>query len=229
MQVYHGSYTAIDVVDLGKCQANKDFGRGFYVTKFRHHAVNWAKIIGKKHHAADMVTEFEFYERAFDEERFKSLRFNMYNEAWLDFVVMNRDTSTMVQRHNYDIVEGPVADDKITNRINDYLANEITKEEFLQELIWHEDTHQICFCTPKSLQMLVRSDRRRWVSKFAHINEPLIEQLMLDFDCDAEKAADLFFSSATFTQLAHTASKLYERPWQEIYRMLKAEITQRGQ
>jgi hypothetical protein len=37
MQVYHGSYTKIVEIDLSKAQANKDFGRGFYVTKFKHH------------------------------------------------------------------------------------------------------------------------------------------------------------------------------------------------
>jgi hypothetical protein len=32
MQVFHGSYTDIDVIDLSKCVPNKDFGQGFYVT-----------------------------------------------------------------------------------------------------------------------------------------------------------------------------------------------------
>jgi len=47
MQVFHGSYTEIESVDLSKCQANKDFGRGFYVTKFRKQAEEWAEIIGR--------------------------------------------------------------------------------------------------------------------------------------------------------------------------------------
>ena len=38
MRVYHGSYTKIDKIDLSRCVPNKDFGQGFYVTKFRHHA-----------------------------------------------------------------------------------------------------------------------------------------------------------------------------------------------
>ena len=32
MLLYHGSYTPVEVVDLAKCAAGKDFGRGFYVT-----------------------------------------------------------------------------------------------------------------------------------------------------------------------------------------------------
>ena len=35
MEVYHGSYGKIDKIDLPKGQLNRDFGQGFYVTKFR--------------------------------------------------------------------------------------------------------------------------------------------------------------------------------------------------
>jgi len=34
MIVYHGSYTVIEEIDLSKSIPNKDFGKGFYVTKF---------------------------------------------------------------------------------------------------------------------------------------------------------------------------------------------------
>ena len=37
MRVYHGSYIKVDKIDLLKSKPNKDFGKGFYVTKFRHH------------------------------------------------------------------------------------------------------------------------------------------------------------------------------------------------
>ena len=42
MKVYHGSYTAISVIDLSKCEKHKDFGQGFYVTQNRKHAKEWA-------------------------------------------------------------------------------------------------------------------------------------------------------------------------------------------
>ncbi|GHS93631.1 hypothetical protein AGMMS50239_25750 [Bacteroidia bacterium] len=57
------------------------------------------------------------------------------------------------------------------------------------------------------------------------ISEPIVEHLILDLQIDEEKAADLFYSSATFTQLADTKTKLYEKTWQEIYQMLKKELT----
>ncbi len=39
--------------------------------------------------------------------------FDDYNEQWLDFVVLNRDDTRPSPAHDYDIVEGPVADDKV--------------------------------------------------------------------------------------------------------------------
>jgi hypothetical protein len=48
MQVYHGSYTEIFDIDLSKSQLNKDFGKGFYVTKFRNHAENWAVNLARR-------------------------------------------------------------------------------------------------------------------------------------------------------------------------------------
>jgi hypothetical protein len=223
MQVFHGSYTAINVIDLGQSQANKDFGRGFYVTKYRQHAENWAKIIGRKHHTEGFVTEFIFNERIYVDKRFKVLRFDDYNEHWLDFVVLNRDDTTTEQQHDFDVVEGPIADDKITRNIDDYLAGLISKTDFLTMLKYHEETHQICFCTVKSLQFLKHTDKKQ-VSIFAHIAEPLVEQLMLDRQMDEMKAVDIFYSSATFGQLANPDARLYEKPWQEIYQMLKQEL-----
>jgi len=75
MHVYHGSYTKIEEVDLSKSFPNKDFGRGFYVTKLRKHAESWAKVIGRKHKTEGMVTEFLFYD-AFANELCKVKRFD---------------------------------------------------------------------------------------------------------------------------------------------------------
>jgi hypothetical protein len=43
-------------------------------------------------------------------------------------------------------------------------------------------------------------------------------------EIDETKAADMFYSSATFGQLADPDAKLYEKDWQEIYQMLKQEL-----
>jgi hypothetical protein len=65
MIVYHGSYIKIDNIDLSKCRPHRDFGRGFYVTKFLHHAESLAGIIGRRHKTQGIVSKFEYSETAF--------------------------------------------------------------------------------------------------------------------------------------------------------------------
>jgi len=222
MKVYHGSYIKIDKIDLSKSKPNKDFGKGFYVTKFRHHAEEWAKIIGEKNGTEGFVSEFEFSENDFTKSICKIKRFDAYDEDWLDFVVANRDKNNETA-HDYDIVIGPVADDKVQNTLRLYLKGKISKEKFLKMLTYHEETHQICFCTLNSLQTIDRVDDTP-TYEVVMISEPIIEKLIVDFNFDEEKATNLFLGSDTYTKLSDTETKLYERNWTEIYEFLLSEL-----
>jgi len=225
MRVYHGSYTLIDEIDLEKCEIGKDFGKGFYVTKIKEQAQFWAERKGLDNETQGIVTEFEFNENAFKHFNLKTLRFTGYDDSWLDFVTMNRDTSLPQPTHDYDIVEGPVADDRIATRIKKYLKGGISKEQFLEELKFVKETHQICFCTVRSLQMLDYTEKKKGIeNEIAEIGEPLIEQFILDFNVDEGTATDKFYTSNTFTQLADESTRFYLKPWQEIYELLKIEI-----
>ena len=221
MNVYHGSYTVIEEIDLSISIPNKDFGKGFYVTKFRRHAEGWAKVIGRKYKTEGFVTEFIFSDTEFTQRLCKVKRFDAYNEEWLDFVVENRNP--FGKMHDYDIVEGPVANDKVQNRIDQYLSGSISKADFLEELKWHEDTHQICFCTLKSLLTLQRTDRKQ-VSLLSRIGEPIVEKLVADFGFDEQTATDKFFTSKVFANLADKKNQLEEKDWTEIYRLLLNEL-----
>ena len=224
MQVFHGSYTEIESVDLSKCQSNKDFGKGFYVTKFRKQAEEWAEIIGKIYKTNGVVTEYTFYERAFTEESLKTLRFCEYNDDWFDFIILNRNLENPEQKHDYDIIEGPVADDKVQRRINRYLEGEISREEFFEQLTkYPAPSHQICFCTVNSLRMLKKTNYKPTI-KIEDISELIVEKLVMSFDFDEQTATDKFFSSDTFAKLSDTETKLYEKKWTEIYELLLREF-----
>jgi hypothetical protein len=222
MKLYHGSYLKIDAIDLKKSKPYKDFGRAFYLTKFYDQAKTWADRLSREHETESVVTEFEFNEYAYEDESLKVLVFENYNEQWLDFIVCNR--SNITNAHKYDIVEGPIADNKVQNRIVDYVNGEIAKADFLEELKWHEETHQIAFCTVASLQFLQQADSSKIVSKFLHIGEPIVENLITDFGFDEKIATEKFFSSDIFAKLSDTTTKLYERNWAEIYELLKHEL-----
>jgi hypothetical protein len=224
VEVFHGSYTEIESIDLNKCQANKDFGRGFYVTKFRKQAEEWAEIIGKVNKTVGFVTEFTFYERAFTEESLKVLHFSEYDDEWFDFVILNRNLESTEQKHDYDIIEGPVADDKVQRRINRYLEGEISRKDFFEQLTkYPEPSHQICFCTVNSLRMLKKKNYKS-IIEIEDIGESIVEKLVTDFDFNEETATDKFFSSNTFSEVADASNKLYEKDWTEIYHLLLSEL-----
>jgi hypothetical protein len=223
MKVYHGSYKKIEYIDLTLCRPRRDFGRGFYVTKFLHHAKNWSINVGRKHGTEGIVTEFDYGEYDFTRHICKIKHFENYDEAWLDFVAMNRNIKNPEPTHDYDIVEGPVADDKVQNRIDEYLNGKISKTDFLNELKYHEPTHQICFCTFNSLQTInpITCDQRLDVTS---ISEPLLETLMLEKNLNEVEATDLFYTSKTFTKLADESTSFYRKSLQEIYDLLKHEL-----
>lgn len=222
MKVYHGSYLKIDTIDLNLCALRKNFGRGFYVTKFLEQAEIWANRKGRNHHTKGVVTEFNFFESVFIDYNFKTLRFDIYNSAWLDFIALNRNFNLPVPAHDYDIVEGPVADDKVATRIDACMRGEISREEFLNDLSHEKETHQICFCTLKSLSMLEQINFEG-ITLIERASEKIVEQLVLEKNISEIKASDYLFNSKTYIQLTDISTGLYKKTWQEIYEILKKE------
>jgi len=223
MKVYHGSDVKIETVDLSKCRIGTDFGHGFYVTKILKQAENIAARVASWHDTLPIITEFEFNEYAFEDKDFKVLRFESYTDEWLDFVVKNRASIASKSMHDYDIVEGPVANDDVAARIYDYLNGDVAKEAFIEELRFKKSMHQICFCTTASLQMLSLTVSKN-DSKILQMDDFLVEQLMLDNQIDETQAADLFYNSETFAQLADESTVLHKKSKQEIYEILKKEL-----
>ena len=227
VKVYHGSYVEVSVIDLNKCEIGRDFGQAFYVTKIREQAELWANRKGRVNNSNGIVTEYTFYESAFEHCNLKVLRFDGYNEAWLDFVVANRHPDAV--SHEYDIVEGPVANDDIAQRIFAYLAGEITREDFLDELKFkHQSSHQIAFCSLVSLQML------QWVNKKSDlsmlgIDDAVIQFLVQNHSLSEQKAVDMYYSSNTYKQLTDETTGLVNKPWEDIYNLLKEEISRMRQ
>ena len=56
--------------------------------------------------------------------------------------------------HDYDIVEGPMADDTIYNYVEDYLDGVLSKDDFMQLAKFKKPTHQMSFHTIKALTCL---------------------------------------------------------------------------
>lgn len=130
-------------VEIPKIMINgyyKDFGYGFYCTNLKKQAIRWAMT--KK---GDSVINTYSYQR---NENLQIKTFEEMTEEWLQFVV---DCRRGIE-HNYDIVEGPMADDQIWNYVEDYVSGEISKEAFWALVKFRYPTHQIVFCTETALK-----------------------------------------------------------------------------
>jgi hypothetical protein len=122
-------------------------------------------------------------------------------------------------------VEVPVADDRISRQIDNYIEGKISRDKFLSMLRHETPTHQICFCTADSLLMLEYQDKSIDISyEISEISEPLVESLIVDNQIDEIQATDLFYNSKTFEKLADERTFLYKKQWQEIYEMLRQEL-----
>lgn len=78
------------------------------------------------------------------------LIFKEMSDEWLDFVVSSRQGI----RHDYDIVEVPMADDTIWNYVDDFARGLISRTAFWELVKFKYPTHQIVFCTEAALKCL---------------------------------------------------------------------------
>lgn len=71
-------------------------------------------------------------------------------EEWLDFIVDCR----LGHAHDYDIVEGPMANDTIFNYVQNFADGKISRDAFWALAKFKKPTHQISFHTARALQTL---------------------------------------------------------------------------
>ena len=138
MIVYHTSKVEVMKPDTRHSRPNLDFGRGFYVTKLKKQALNYADKFILRNQRAVLNT----YELSDNWTQYNVKRFEMYNEEWLDFIIANRKGLPVEQ---FDVVEGGVANDKIFRTLELYFNGDITKADALKQLRFEKINHQICF------------------------------------------------------------------------------------
>ena len=223
MKVYHGSDTRIENIDLQKSRDYLDFGKGFYVTLIRKHAHQRSLDIAERNKTNPIVTVFDYHEFYPERHGMNVKRFPFVSTEWVEFVVMNRDEDIKQPAHNYDIVEGPIADDWVTSQIKNYQKGKITLQQLLIRIERRELTHQICFCTSESLFALEQIGYDD-IYNTEEITNAVIEALMLDYNMDEKTAMDKFYLTELYAHLADKDTELHTKSWTEIYEMLKKEL-----
>lgn len=151
MILYHGSNIEITEIDLALSKPNKDFGKAFYLSANRNQALEMANYKTALFGGEAVVSKFEFDENISD---LQVLNFPGYSKEWAEFVFLNRDKNNKTP-HDYDIVYGPIANDRVGLQIINYKEGIISFEEFLERLKFFRGiTFQYAFCTQESLKKL---------------------------------------------------------------------------
>jgi hypothetical protein len=145
MTVFHGSNVGFDKVLLDFAKERRDFGMGFYTTTIKKQAADWAENICRRYktHTAYLY-EFEFSPTGLTVKTF-----NAMTKDWLDFIMKNRIRGST--QHAFDIVTGPVANDRTVNTLNLYLDGELSLEETLNRLTYMQANDQIAMHTARAL------------------------------------------------------------------------------
>ena len=151
MIVYHGSDTIVDAPRILESNRPLDFGGGFYVTTSKEQAKSWAiRVAFRNANENRCVNKYEF-DLALAESEVKVIVFETADEKWLDFICANRQG---MNTGEYDIVIGPVADDKVYRVVVEYENGDVDKDTALKKLKVEKLCNQILFHTEKSLSYL---------------------------------------------------------------------------
>ena len=134
-----------------RCKTPLDFGGGFYATTSESQAKSWAiKVAYRNNNNHRCVNRYEF-----DLEKAKLeltvIHFEIADEKWLDFICDNRSGKST---GDYDIVIGPVADDRVYRVVVEYENGDLDKETALKNLKTESLCDQILFHTEKALKYL---------------------------------------------------------------------------
>jgi len=157
MKLYHGSNMPIEAIDLKKGRKGKDFGRGFYLSADLEQAKGMAQnTVNREESGVPTITVFEIDDNIISDPSFKTSIFPHYSLEWVRFVVANRHNRQEEQLHDFDIVYGPIADDKVGVQIRRFDLNFIDEERLMKELEYKEETYQYFFGTEKAINRLTK-------------------------------------------------------------------------
>lgn len=156
MKLYHGTNMDFDKIDLSKSKPNKDFGRGFYLSADYKQALDMAQVkvelIGSGN---PIVQTYTIDDNTLG--TLKTLRFDSYSEEWAKFILQNRNNPSEKPVHAYDVVIGPIANDRVGLQLWKYENKIIDLPTLVQNLRYMKGiTIQYFFGTERAINNLQR-------------------------------------------------------------------------
>jgi hypothetical protein len=216
MILYHGSNQDFNTVDLSKSKDKRDFGKGFYTTTIKEQALQWGyTMFSRLGGDGIFLYEFEFL----PSPDLLSKRFSKISDEWFDFILSNRTIGGF--HHNFDFVQGPVANDKIVLTITGFIDGLYAREEAMRRLRYSKANDQVSLHTEKAVSLLKLQEKRKTpydkimyngqeltfliVQKIEHIVGIIAEREKISFDA----AYSNFIASTIYKSLQNPASLLW--------------------
>ena len=156
MILYHGTNVDFETIDLSKSKPNKDFGQGFYLSADYNQAMDMAKTkVEQLETGTPIVLAFEVDEQQM--AKLKIQHYCEYSEDWAKFILLNRRNSTHNPVHDYDIVIGPIANDRVGVQLWKYETQSIDLPTLVRNLQHMKGiTFQYFFGTEQAIKLLRR-------------------------------------------------------------------------
>ena len=153
--VYHGGTETIENPICKFGRKNLDFGQGFYVTNLREQAVTWANNMARNRKMPAVLNRYRLDKEAILQNA-RCKIFKAYDKEWLEFIVENRTGQELAK--DYDYVEGGVANDRVVDTINLYIAGLMELSTALRELSKHQPNNQICILSQDLINKYLEYD-----------------------------------------------------------------------
>lgn len=156
MNLFHGTNVDFNHIDLLKSKPNKDFGRGFYLSADYNQALEMAHVkVEQLETGSPIVQTYEIADSAWNDLHI--LRFENYSEEWAKFILLNRNNPSKKQAHDYDVVIGPIADDRVGIQLWRYEKHSIDLPTLVRNLKYMKGiTIQYFFGTERAIKQLHR-------------------------------------------------------------------------
>ena len=139
--VYHGGTEKVEFPICKFGRRNLDFGQGFYVTDLRKQAVDWASQMADRRNLPPIINRYRLNRDAILAEA-RCKVFMAYDKEWLEFIVASRRGQNVAD--NYDYIEGGVANDRVIDTVNLYMAGLMDLDTALARLSEHRPNNQMC-------------------------------------------------------------------------------------
>ena len=151
MKLYHGSTVTVRKPSLRPGRKDADFGKGFYTTSNLEQAIRWAHIkCDREKSNRAVVSVYEFDEGLLENQTWNIRHFTGADEPWLYFVADCRKS----RPHDYDIVMGPVANDKVFTTVNLFESGVLDAQAAILQLKAYKTYDQLSFHTKRVITTL---------------------------------------------------------------------------